>query len=323
MTREALASAPGRAKIWKTRSRRGRRSRFGTLRDSFADKPRAPPPPPRPSRRAPPPGVPPTRAMASPVALGAPSSLPGRVRAAPSLRPRGRAVVPAAIVRLRSRPSLAPPRRRRVRRRPDRERGRDVRRHGVLPPLPGAHGPEAHLQHLPRGRASLRGGGAVAPRVLQRALPRGRTTRRRRSTARRTATSTCPSSAAPAELWSEFEDLHECLDIGHANQVHHPLPCREIAADPGPESAVSSAPHGGVRFAEPDAVILVAIPSEKETAEETPDADWLEWSGANRARSCATYLGAALHEAVETREGGAPAFRRIARVELGAAPEER
>lgn len=32
--------------------------------------------------------------MASPVALGAPPSLPGRVRAAPSLRPRGRAVVP-------------------------------------------------------------------------------------------------------------------------------------------------------------------------------------------------------------------------------------
>ena len=129
-------------------------------------------------------------------------------------------------------------------------------------------------------------------------------------------------SCPPAELWSAFEDLHECLDIGHANQVHHPLPCREIAADPGPESAVSSAPHGGVRFAEPDAVILVAIPSEKETAEETPDADWLEWSGANRARSVGTYLGATLHEAVETREGGAPAFRRIARVELGAAPEE-
>ena len=123
-------------------------------------------------------------------------------------------------------------------------------------------------------------------------------------------------SCPPAELWSAFEDLHECLDIGHANQVHHPLPCREIAADPGPESAVSSAPHGGVRFAEPDAVILVAIPSEKETAEETPDADWLEWSGANRARSVGTYLGATLHEAVETREGGAPAFRRVARVEL-------
>ena len=33
-------------------------------------------------------------------------------------------------------------------------------------------------------------------------------------------------SCPPAELWSAFEDLHECLDIGHANQVHHPLPCR-------------------------------------------------------------------------------------------------
>ena len=54
-------------------------------------------------------------------------------------------------------------------------------------------------------------------------------------------------SCAPENLWSEFEDLHECLDIGHMNQEHHPLPCREIAAFPGPESAVSSAPHGAAR----------------------------------------------------------------------------
>ena len=45
----------------------------------------------------------------------------------------------------------------------------------------------------------------------------------------------CP----PAELFERFEDLHECLDIGHMDQIHHPLPCQEVAAVPGPTSALS------------------------------------------------------------------------------------
>ena len=293
----------------KTRSRRGDRAsaRFGT-RSQISRAPH--PPPPRPSRRAQPPGVPPTRAMASPVALGAPPPSPGGfARRPPSDRAAARSS-PAAIVRLRSRPL---PRPASSSSRPAAARPRT--RPGCTTARCSSTSTRSSRTRSPsstpssRARFTARRWRGRTPRTAARTSTR-RTTRRRRSTARRTATSTCPSSAAPAELWSAFEDLHECLDIGHANQVHHPLPCREIAADPGPESAVSSAPHGGVRFAEPDAVILVAIPSEKETAEETPDADWLEWSGANRARSVGTYLGATLHEAVETREGGAPAFRR-------------
>ena len=67
----------------------------------------------------------------------------------------------------------------------------------------------------------------------------------------------CP----PAELYTRFEDLHECLDIGHMDQVHHPLPCVEIAAMPGPESAIAGAPHGVVKYSEKDAVVLVALPN--------------------------------------------------------------
>ena len=123
-------------------------------------------------------------------------------------------------------------------------------------------------------------------------------------------------SCAPENLWSEFEDLHECLDIGHMNQEHHPLPCREIAAFPGPESATSSAPHGAVRYAESDATVLVAVP-----AGHGLDASaWTTWAGVELARaSCeGTFLGATLHECVD----GDAKYSHVARVELGAASDD-
>ena len=123
-------------------------------------------------------------------------------------------------------------------------------------------------------------------------------------------------SCAPENLWSEFEDLHECLDIGHMNQEHHPLPCREIAAFPGPESAVSSAPHGAARYAEPDATVLVAIPAGRGL---DPNA-WTTWAGVEVARTVCeeTFLGATLHECVD----GEAKYSHVARVELGAASDE-
>jgi hypothetical protein len=47
-------------------------------------------------------------------------------------------------------------------------------------------------------------------------------------------------SCAPETLWDAFEDLRECVDIGHVERTHHPLPCAEIAAAPGPTSAIAS-----------------------------------------------------------------------------------
>ena len=123
-------------------------------------------------------------------------------------------------------------------------------------------------------------------------------------------------SCAPENLWSEFEDLHECLDIGHMNQEHHPLPCREIAAFPGPESAVSSAPHGAARCAGPDATVLVAVPAGRGL---DPNA-WTTWAGVEVARTACeeTFLGATLHECVD----GEAKYSHVARVELGAASDE-
>lgn len=46
-------------------------------------------------------------------------------------------------------------------------------------------------------------------------------------------------SCPPQELYSSFEDLEECLDLGHMNQVHHPLPCREVACWPDAASAIA------------------------------------------------------------------------------------
>ena len=116
-------------------------------------------------------------------------------------------------------------------------------------------------------------------------------------------------SCAPENLWSDFEDLKDCLDIGHMDQEHHPLVCREAAAFPGPESALAGAPHGAVRFAETDAVVVVAVAADAAAA-----GTWTEWSGASLARSACgeAFLGATLHEVVEAAQ-----YTHVVRVELG------
>ena len=117
-------------------------------------------------------------------------------------------------------------------------------------------------------------------------------------------------SCAPENLWSDFEDLKDCLDIGHMDQEHHPLVCREAAAFPGPESALAGAPHGAVRFAETDAVVVVAVAADDDAA-----ATWTEWSGASKARDASgeKFLGATLHLVTEP---GAK-YTHVVRVELG------
>ena len=103
-------------------------------------------------------------------------------------------------------------------------------------------------------------------------------------------------SCAPETLWSDFEDFKDCLDIGHMDQEHHPLVCLESAAFPGPESALAGAPHGAVRFAETDAVVVVAVAADAAAA-----GAWTEWSGAALADAACgdAFLGATLHEVVE------------------------
>ena len=120
-------------------------------------------------------------------------------------------------------------------------------------------------------------------------------------------------SCAPETLWSDFEDFKDCLDIGHMDQEHHPLVCRESAAFPGPESALAGAPHGAVRFAETDAVVVVAVAADAAAA-----GAWTEWSGAALAdKECGdAFLGATLHEVVE-----AARYTHVARVELGNVPD--
>ena len=117
-------------------------------------------------------------------------------------------------------------------------------------------------------------------------------------------------SCAPENLWSDFEDLKDCLDIGHMDQEHHPLVCREAAAFPGPESALAGAPHGAVRFAETDAVVVAAVAADAAAA-----AAWTEWSGASLAqKECGeAFLGATLHEVVEPDAK----YTHVVRVELG------
>ena len=119
----------------------------------------------------------------------------------------------------------------------------------------------------------------------------------------------CP----PTELYTRFEDLHECLDIGHMDQVHHPLPCEEIAAMPGPESAIAGAPHGVVKYSEKDAVVLVALP----VGHGLDESAWRTWSGADVAAEKAgeLFLGASLHRCVDDGNGS---FSHVVRVELGA-----
>lgn len=118
-------------------------------------------------------------------------------------------------------------------------------------------------------------------------------------------------SCAPENLWSDFEDLKDCLDIGHMDQEHHPLVCREAAAFPGPESALAGAPHGAVRFAETDAVVVVAVAVADAAAAATT---WTEWSGASKARDASgdAFLGATLHEVTEAAK-----YTHVVRVELG------
>ena len=121
-------------------------------------------------------------------------------------------------------------------------------------------------------------------------------------------------SCAPENLWSEFEDLKECLDIGHMDQEHHPLVCKEIAAFPGPISALAGAPHGAVRFAETDGVVVVAV-AVKQDATAEAEASWRDWSGALAARdaSPSTFLGATLHRVTEPDAK----YTHVVRVELG------
>jgi len=123
-------------------------------------------------------------------------------------------------------------------------------------------------------------------------------------------------SCAPETLWDAFEDLRECVDIGHVERTHHPLPCAEIAATPGPTSAIASAPHGAVKYAETDATVLVATPRGGDKEKEA----WEAWSGVDAAReSCGeTFLGASLHECVDA----ASAYRFVVRTELGGASDE-
>ncbi|ACO63194.1 predicted protein [Micromonas commoda] len=119
----------------------------------------------------------------------------------------------------------------------------------------------------------------------------------------------CP----PAELFERFEDLHECLDIGHMDQIHHPLPCQEVAAIPGPTSAIARVPHGVVRYSERDAVVMVATPRGNNGLDAR---DWRAWSGADVAaeKAAETFLGASLHRCVDD----AAAFEHVVRIELGA-----
>ena len=119
----------------------------------------------------------------------------------------------------------------------------------------------------------------------------------------------CP----PAELFERFEDLHECLDIGHMDQIHHPLPCQEVAAVPGPTSAIAGVPHGVVRYSERDAVVMVATPRGNNGLDAR---EWRAWSGADVAaeKAAETFLGASLHRCVDD----AAAFEHVVRIELGA-----
>jgi hypothetical protein len=131
-------------------------------------------------------------------------------------------------------------------------------------------------------------------------------------------------SCAPETLWDAFEDLRECMDIAHVERTHHALPCAEIAAIPGPTSAIASAPHGAARYAETDATVLVATPrgggGDGDEDAEKVKAAWEAWSGADAARAAcgATFLGASLHECVDASS----AYRFVARTELGGASDE-
>ena len=119
-------------------------------------------------------------------------------------------------------------------------------------------------------------------------------------------------SCAPETLWSDFEDFKDCLDIGHMDQEHHPLVCRESAAFPGPESALAGAPHGAVRFAETDAVVVVAVAAARGGGR--VDRGRARLSPTKSAASA--FLGATLHEVVE-----AARYTHVARVELGNVPD--
>ena len=122
----------------------------------------------------------------------------------------------------------------------------------------------------------------------------------------------CP----PDELFERFEDLHECLDIGHMDQVHHPMPCVELASAPGPTSAIAGVPHGVVRYSEKDAVVLVATPRHSGDSAHLDARDWRAWSGADVAAEKAgdAFLGASLHRCVDESS----AFEHVVRIELGA-----
>ena len=69
-----------------------------------------------------------------------------------------------------------------------------------------------------------------------------------------------------------------------------------------------------MRFAETDAVVVVAVAADDATATTT----WTEWSGAALAdKECGdAFLGATLHEVVE-----AARYTHVARVELGNVPD--
>ena len=112
-------------------------------------------------------------------------------------------------------------------------------------------------------------------------------------------------SCAPESLWTEFEDLKECLDIGHMDQEHHPLVCREIAAFPRPTSDIASAPHGAVRYAETDSTVVVAI----DVSDDEAMQKWTQWSGAEAAANDSSFLGATLHKCVEDNKKYSHAVR--------------
>jgi hypothetical protein len=125
-------------------------------------------------------------------------------------------------------------------------------------------------------------------------------------------------SCAPEVLWTTFEDLKECLDIGHNGQTHHPLVCRETSAFPGPKSALAQAPHGKVRYAETDATVVVVINA---GTNDDVEKSWTEWSGAEEARRVCgdeSFLGATLHTCIDTEAK----YTHVVRVELGNADDE-
>lgn len=123
-------------------------------------------------------------------------------------------------------------------------------------------------------------------------------------------------SCPPTELYSAFEDYKECLDIGHMDQQHHPMPCREVACSPGPGSAIASAPHGSVRYTETDAVVLTAVPR----GHKFDIATWREWSGADAAMTLAsdTFLESTLFECVDEKSK----YSHVIRTEIGGVEDD-